>query len=424
MDSFQINNLRIILNKEGAHEFSKVSYPLRYGRYSEIQIPGYTFQFNLNGEIKFITSREKDWPDPSEYLKRTVSNDWIYYSTGGYSGVHDSFGEYYMPCLSYPSNAINLDDPFQSNAVKSAIAAWHQTRKQLQTLSLRSLPRGIKDFLNLVIKQSPQNLQRRSDQFHEITEDNVTVLPPDTRHVDYDVIPVIVSDGCLYKCGFCRVKSRRDFSLRTKENIKEQIERLESFYGQDIRNHNAIFIGQHDALYGGGELLEFTARYAFERFDFARSNLKGSNLFLFGSVDAMLKADDTVFDRLEELPFSVYINMGLESADQETLTLLEKAITPTDVDEAFLKMLDINKRYKKIEITANFVFGDGLPKGHLHSFFQLVEKRLDRYCGKGAFYFSPLITRRNTVKRGIKRAFYKIKARSRLPTFLYLIQRL
>jgi len=127
---------------------------------------------------------------------------------------------------------------------------------------------------------------------------------------------------------------------------------------------------------------------------------------------------------LEKFPFSTYINIGLESADQETLTMLGKAITPETVDKAFAKILKINRRYEKIEITANFVFGDDLPKGHIPSFFRLIDKRIDRFYSKGAIYFSPLINGRSEVKRGIKREFYKLKTRSRLPTFLYLIQRL
>ena len=61
------------------------------------------------------------------------------------------------------------------------------------------------------------------------------------------------------------------------------------------------------------------------------------------------------------------------------------------VDAAFARMLEINRRYDKIEITANFLFGDDLPSGHLTSFIELTQKRLRRPYGKGAIYFSPLV---------------------------------
>ena len=37
MEPYPIDDLTIALNKEGAREFSKVSFPIRYGRFSEIQ---------------------------------------------------------------------------------------------------------------------------------------------------------------------------------------------------------------------------------------------------------------------------------------------------------------------------------------------------------------------------------------------------
>ena len=424
MQSFQTDDFHINLNKEGSRRFFKASYPLRFGRLSEILTPDYLFQFNLNGEIKFITGRRDGWPDPSEYLKRTVANDWIYYSTGGYSGVYDLFGEYYLPCPSYPTNGINLNDPFETDAVRSARSSWHKMYQQVALLNSRPLPKALKDFFELIIDKSPRDLETRSCTFHEILGDRITVLPPDARHVDYDMIPIVVADGCLYKCHFCMVKSPKAFACRTREDIKGQVVRLREFFERDIRNYNAVFLAQHDALNAGIELLAFAALQAYDVFELERSNLQGSNLFLFGSIDSFLNADDGLFKQLQELPFSTYLNIGMESADPETLMTLKKAITPKGVDEAFAKMLDVNKRYTKIEVTANFLFSNNLPKGHLPAFFRLVEKHLGRFYGKGAIYFSPLINGWTLEKRGIKREFYKIKTRCRLPTFLYLIQRL
>ena len=424
MKSFCIDDLHIILNKQGADEYSKVSYPSRYGIFSEIITPDFIFQLNLNGEIKFITGRGRDWPDPSEYLKRTVDNNWIYYSTGGYSGVYDSFGEYYLPCPSYPSNTINLNNPLQSRVVRSAINAWHETHERLSKLNSNDLHQPLKNFLHQVINRSPKILEDGSSTLINIIGDRVTVLPPDTRHVDYNVIPVIVADGCLYKCQFCMVKSQKEFSCRSKDNIQLQINHLKDFYKKEIRNYNAIFLAQHDALNAGDNLLEYAAQYAYEIFCFKKSNLRGAYLFLFGSVDSILNASSTLFNKLEELPFLTYINIGLESVDEETLASLKKNVSPKNIDQAFMKMLDINRRYSKIEVTANFIFGDNLPKGHLPAYYRLMEKRVNRPYGKGAIYFSPLMNEQNGRKRGIKRAFYKIKAQSRLPTFLYLIQKL
>jgi hypothetical protein len=424
MESYQIGGLSITLNKEGTREYAKVSYPIRYGFYSEITTADYVFQFNLNGEIKFIQGLGKTWPDPSEWLKRTVGNDWIYYSTGGYSGVYDSFGEYYLPCPSYPSNAFTVGNPFDDQAVRSAIRSWHELQAGMKALISDAVPERLKSFLILVIKNNPEILKQKSFRFHELIGERVSVLPPDTRHVDYEVIPITVADGCLYSCGFCRVKSQQDFAPRPKESITGQIEKLKEFYGKDVRNYNSIFLGQHDALNADAELLEFAAKYAYERFEFESSNIEGANLFLFGSADSLLNSQDALFESLEKLPFSTYINIGLESADSKTLAAIKKPITAETVDEAFVRMLEINRRYNKIEVTANFVFGDNLPSSHLSSFFELTGKRLKRPYGKGAIYFSPLISSGVEKNRGMVRKFYRVKTLSPIPTYIYLIQRL
>jgi hypothetical protein len=420
-----IDNLHITIDKEGASAYSKVSYPLRYGRFAEIKTPEYIFQFNLNGELKFINGRGKGWPDRSEWLKRTITNDWVYYSAGGYDGPYDCFGEYYVPCLSYPSNNINSSDPFNDDAVISAIKAWGRLHKNLTDLNSSSLPKRIREFLDLVILNSPDELRKRSGKIYDIIGDNITVLPPDTRHVDYDVIPIIIADGCLYRCGFCRVKSRLNFKERSMENIKTQVRYLKEFYSNDMPNYNSVFLGQHDAINSSADLLEFAARYAFEAFDLNSANLEGPSLFIFGSVDSIIKAEYAIFERIERLPFRTYINVGFESSDQDTLDKLGKGITEDAVKMAFAKIMDINRRYEHIEITSNFVFGADLPDGHIKSFLRLIENTFDHPFYKGTIYFSPIINAKNIGwKRSIKREFFKLKTRIPVPSFLYLIQRL
>ena len=75
-----------------------------------------------------------------------------------------------------------------------------------------------------------------------------------------------------------------------------------------------------------------------------------------------------------------------------------------------------------LEITANFLLGDRLPPDHVRSLIELIRNRLDRFYSKGAIYLSPLMHSRN--HRELLRAFVEIKNLSRLPTYLYLAQRL
>jgi radical SAM superfamily enzyme YgiQ (UPF0313 family) len=307
------------------------------------------------------------------------------------------------------------------------MSSWPLLQAKIKKLIPRAKPKRLKDLFIRVTEKDQEALRQRSDQLHHLIGGQVTVLPPDTRHVDYEVIPIIVADGCLYNCGFCQVKTGQDFTPRTSKDILEQIKNLKQFYGQDLHNYNAIFLGQHDALSAGRELLELAARNAYELFEFERSYLRGTNLFLFGSVDSMIHSEERLFESLSALPFSTYINIGLESNDSSTLEVLKKPVSVEKVREAFNRILDINRRYEKIEVTANFVFGRDLPPGHLPSLLELTRHQLNSSYNKGAVYLSPLMEegmRDKESKRELLRRFLKLKTQSRLPTFIYLIQRL
>ena len=409
---------------KGAEQYSKVSYPLRYGHYSEIRTGGYVYQFNLEGEIKFIAGRNRFWPDYSEWLKRTVSNDWLYYSTGGYSGTMEYSGEYYVPCAQYPTNSILTNNPFDNEIVQSAVKSYNRLYDKIKGLNLNEFNTEIRVFLEKVISCSPGKLEKRKSDLREILGDRITVLPPDTRHVDYEVIPIVIADGCLYKCGFCALKSPKKFSLRSEQNIRDQINGLLDFYGKDIRNYNSLFLAQHDALNGGIDLIEQTAQYAFHKLGLENSNMKGQNLFLFGSVDSLLKADENFFRRINRLPCKTFINIGLESVDEDTLKLIKKDIAAADVEIAFSRMTDINRKFENIELTANFLYSGNLPENHYPSIFDMVDRYISKTQWKGTAYFSPMLGSDKNETRGTKRRFYDIKRSLPLPSYLYLIQRL
>jgi radical SAM superfamily enzyme YgiQ (UPF0313 family) len=250
----------------------------------------------------------------------------------------------------------------------------------------------------------------------------VTVLPPDTRHVDYEVIPLMIADGCLYHCDFCRIKSRQGFYLRSKENILQQIRRLKHFYGANLVNYNALFLGNHDALAAGRESICMSVDQSYAAFGFESSHIKNPSLFLFGSVDSLLNAGNRLIETLNQLPMYTYINIGIESADDATLTQINKPLEIQKIESAFQMMLDVNRNHPNVEITANILLGDELRPEHYQSLIDLARYGLDRFYSKGAIYLSPLMTSRNN--RMLLQKFIEIKRQSRLPTYLYLIQRL
>lgn len=423
---FYLNNLSISIEKQFASDIVKNSFPLRYGKCSVITTPDYEFLFNLNGEIKFIRGLNiKNWPHPAEQLKRTDGNDWVYYSVGDDSsenGIFSWLGEYYLPYLPYPSNSILEFTYCSIPGTMNALAAWSQLYANLDGVQRDRLPPTVRDFVELVLNNDDNTLYEKSIKMSSIIGGRLTVLPPDTRHVDYEVIPLTIADGCLYHCKFCSVKSAQQFQVRSKTDILEQIRQLKAFYGRNLENYNALFLGNHDALQAGEELINLVASESFKAFGFGNSSSKIPKLFLFGSVDSLLRSGNGLFEKLNQLPFYTYINIGLESVDPSTLAFIHKPLDTSKIRDAFRKMLDINSIYSNIEITANFLLGKQLSPDHYQSLSELVQNAFVPPGCKGTIYLSPLIDSPN--KRELLPKFLEIKKHSQLPAYIYLIQRL
>jgi hypothetical protein len=416
--------MAITVDKEGTSHFRRTSYPMRFGKYSEITTSEYEFQFNLKGEIKYIRGLSANWPHPSEWMKRTDGNDWIFYSVRPVSNykVIDWLGEYYLPCLPYRSNSIWEFNPFTDSNILKAFAAWTQLYANIHQMPRDRLPSEIREFFRLVSDKDEKTLYDDSKKLHSITRGRISVLPPDTRHVEYEVIPLIIADGCLYHCGFCSVKSRQRFQPRSAAEILQQINDLKDFYDRNLGNYNALFLGNHDALAAGEELICTAASEAYRIFEFGTSQFnKNPLLFLFGSVDSLINAGNAFLQKLNSLPFYTYINIGFESADPPTLAHIRKPLEVNKIRDAFQKMLEINRNYANIEITGNFLMGEQFSPEHNQSLAELLSSVPDPYT-KGAVYLSPLMDSRKRLE--LLKLFFEIKKQSRLPAYIYLIQQL
>ena len=419
--SYTNAEITVTLNKLGADRYTKTSYPIRYGKYSEVVTDDAVYQFNLNGEIVFTRGRNGDWHSPQEWLKRSVGNDWVYYSTGGYTGVYEAIGEFYLPNLSYPTNSLLGGKPFTAEYVIRRINGWYD---QLLIIAqrLKNAPPETLKFLEKITQNNPQLLEQKAEHLFQISGGRVTVMPPDCRHVDYDIIPLSVTSGCLYKCRFCKVKNSRPFREKKHEEIDCQIEQFKQLYGNNLANYNSIFLGEHDALCGSRETLLYGIVKSYEGLGFSHSYMRGANYFLFGSVDSLLNTEELFFQELSRLPCEFYINIGLESADQETLDKIGKPITSAMVKDAFRRIQEINEKYLNVEVTSNFIMDETLPENHYISFLGLVRDSLSHKKPKGCVYLSPL--KFGSPSRELVFDFNRVKLQSRLPTYLYIIQRL
>ncbi|MFO7749136.1 MAG: radical SAM protein, partial [Desulfobacteraceae bacterium] len=340
----------------------------------------------------------------------------------GDDGIVSWMGEYYLPCLPYASNPVWEIKYFSNPVVMGAMGEWSRLFGDLYMANEKGLYPHAKDLIRKILANDDRALYERAQGLHKIIGGRISVLPPDTRHVDYDVIPLTIADGCLYHCRFCCVKSDRGFQKRSRESILEQIGALKNHFSVDLVNYHGLFLGNHDGLAAGPDLICFAASKAYQVLGFRMRADQNPFLFLFGSVDSLLKSGPEVFDTLDRLPFYTYINIGFESADAGTLETIGKPVTAEKVKAAFDKMLAVNTAYDRIEITGNFIAGDRLSAGHDNSLADLLETSEVPNKSKGAIYLSPL--KDSPKKRELLPRFYKIKKKSRLPVFIYLIQRL
>ncbi len=423
MDSSYLRNFAISVEKQGRAKVTKANFPLRYGKYSEIRKSDYEFVFNLNGEIKFIRGLGTNWPHPAEQLKRTDGNDWVYYSVGdesGENGIISWMGEYYLPCLPYPSNPVWDKNYFSNPSVMNAFGAWCQLYADLYMAPKNRFHPKARELIGSILDNNDNVLHERAQKLHSTIGGRISVLPPDTRHVDYEIIPLNIADGCLYHCTFCCVKSRQNFQCRSETDIIEQICQLKVFYGRNLKNYNGLFLGNHDALGAEEEIISLAVTKAHKTLFAGHS--KNPLLFLFGSVNSLLKSKKKLLEKLNKLPFYTYINIGLESLDPSTLKFLGKPLSESSIREAFQKMLYVNATYRNIEITANFVIGEGLSERHYQSLTDLLADPPVSSGRKGGIYLSPL--KDSPKKRELLPFIKDIKDHSKLPVFTYLIQRL
>lgn len=428
MPGSKIAEIHLSLNRQGASSYAKTSYPIRYGRYHELRYGDYLVQCNLRGEVKYIMSRHADWPHPSEWLKRSEGGNWIYYSTGGYySGVFDLLGEYYLPCLGYPSNNLSSENPFSLHAVKRALATSEElTVRADYALSIAAASKRKveeRQFLRHLACTGGNYYSRKKERLDSILGAEISVLPPDSRHVDYEVVPLIIADGCLYHCDFCSVKADRGFRRRSRSDIGRQLRGVVEYYGADLVNCNSLFLGQLDSLAANNDDILYAASEAYRILNFPKSLLRQPRLFLFGSVGAILEKDESFWAALDKLPFTSFINLGLESFDRQTLSLLGKPLSPEMVEASFQRALQVNRRFPNIEISVNVVLGENLPTGHRSSLQEFLGKPSADGWGKMTVYCSPLCGSADN-RKSLLAQFRQLKRQSSYDIWLYLIQRL
>ncbi len=423
-DKISLTNIDIVSYYKGRASFLPVSYPSFEGIKHLIRFNGYKFIFDLTGHIKLILNDSADWPDHFIKIKRTIANEWIIYLSYGYEDIYSLTGVYYIPIresLSYVP--IWLDNPFKNNCFEQTIKSFKNLIISLSNYNTKNIKVDFnisKIIAQIVRVNKLEELRKQANIFHHILKGTVPILPPDTITVDYNVIPIFISDGCLYNCRFCCLKTGNEWRQRTNKEIIDQIYGLRDFLSDDIINYSAIFLGQNDALSSSPDILLETARIAFKVL-LDKSIFKEKTLYLFGSTTSLLNTPRWIFKELDKIGYRhIYINCGLESFEQDVLNMIGKPITSKEVEDAYRFSVDINKDYSCVEISLNFLISESFPEIHLKTLLKKLSNPTTK-LPKGTIYLSPMIGESYTLRK-LKRIIFNLKSNSKWDIKLYIMQ--
>ncbi|HEX9025219.1 MAG TPA: radical SAM protein [Clostridium sp.] len=138
--------------------------------------------------------------------------------------------------------------------------------------------------------------------------------------------------GCSHnKCSFCNMYKSKKFTIKTLEEIKDDINHFRTIYGHVER----IFLADGDALIIKAEDLKEILVYIKELFP------ECSRVTLYGSPKSILFKTIEELNDLKALGLTM-IYMGVESGDDEVLRDINKGVKSQDLIKAAKKVKNSN----------------------------------------------------------------------------------
>lgn len=387
-----------ILLEQGRRDFEPLSYPARYGLLWEVWFKKLVLRFDLEGRIKEVVVQSTQ-----ELLRRTMGNRWLFYEWGNYDQTFALTGAYYLPrdMGEYP---YVMGPGFREAATLLG--------KEMKATDSALLLKGLCE------------LDASARRLKDLLGVNIAVLPPETLWIRYEILPVLISEGCLYGCHFCTVKGPIAYKTISRKEIREQIIGLADLYGQEAANLGGIFLGQNDALAAESELVLYGAETAWEVI-LSHSIRSYRGLYLFASPHSFLQCQFSLIESLDRLPYDgIHINIGLESPCEKTLNQLGKPINPVIVQDVIQKAMVLNRETAKVVVSLNFLISHQLPNSHIKALEDILSFQLKK-TARGAVFLSPLTSLKNHGNPSspfIRREVLRLKSLSVWPLYLYLIQ--
>jgi len=398
--------VKVFSNRKGRSDFDSYSHVVFRGIYHECVEDGIRYILDLAGRLKwiFIESASNIF-EAGHLFRQTIGGKWLYYDGSLYSEAYSLCGRHYVPV------ALDLGQLAEYGHEKALL---NEALRHWDNWTKSSSP-----TVNGTSVLETRGVSRMAFELRNILKATIPVIPPETIFVDYEVWPVIVSEGCKANCKFCCVKTGSEFRQRSYTEVRQSIRETKSWFGPEAVNFSSIFLGQNDALSVHIDLLAHTAATAFGAFGKEGCFFKEKRLFLFGSPISILEKSLSEFRQLDGLPFDrIHINVGIESLDEETLEIIGRPFKLSDAQSALNKIDQIHSETKKIEIGVNFLLGEHTGANHLK--FLLKWLSTANYMGKGYVFVSPMVESNWGLGR-IKRSVLDLKSVSKIPLFMYIL---
>ena len=363
--------IKITKNLKGTKECRLFSFPVRFGTYHKIETAELELHLSPSWRLTHIQSKSPLWPHPLEWIKIGLGGTKTYYSTIAYGDIAALFQQHYIPiCEKYPQIA-PYKNPFEAKVIKDVLT-------QVNNLPIFFKEMGLPEIGDALLHWKVFYISG----LFKILKSRVSILPPDAMICDYQVFPVVISTGCLHNCGFCTVKDGTEFNMRPIKEILWQIKELKNAIKKELSQIKGIFIGNLDALSCDDNLIFKTIEECKKHFPSVK------NFFLFGSVTSFLKKDEAFFKELDDFLLNFFINIGIESLDEQTIKLLKKPEKTKDIINAWHKANYLNRQLLYTEITTNFIISENLRKAHLDKLIHILA--LEQTFPKGTIYLSSL----------------------------------
>ncbi len=394
--------VRILLDRKGQKECGIFSFPARPTRYHQVELPSLVIHFSTAWRPIFIQG-SRQWPNSLEWIKITLSGTRLYYASLGYGDLASLFSQYYVPCPLDGREVLSSFNPHLQVGVGKTLKALDELPEVLKMAAeegnghLKEICEAIVRWKRFYFFELPRILKCK-----------INVLPPDSMICDYNVLPVIVSTGCLNNCGFCTVKDGTEFKIRSRSEIRTQVDEITSALERELKSYRGAFIGNLDALCAPDDLLFYGVDILRQRVPWIK------NFFMFGSVHSLVEKDLSFFKKLNSLEANFFINIGMESLDSKTLALIKKPISPQKVEGAWKKIELLNSLFPYLDVSLNILASPAFPASHWERLILKLEN--EGRSSRGAIYLSPLDA---PVGRWFFKLAKSIQIRSKRPVRLY-----